>query len=133
VTSGRTVREAWADCPLVQGRPSENEPRTSNISPSKFGPFVGTPRTVHEKSTPRRLSVDLTWTVRQTLRHRKLLENEKETLKNTRRTRRTPSRPAPRGLSAASRQTVRDARIEQPEPENANMSSHIHPWISQTA
>jgi hypothetical protein len=57
---------------------------------------------------------------------------ETKTLKNTRRTRRTPGQKAPRGLSTTYKWTVHQARTEQPELQTASTTSPTEGPIRRT-
>jgi hypothetical protein len=57
---------------------------------------------------------------------------ETKALKNTRRTRKTPGRNPPRGQSASTPRTVRQAQEQQAEPETETTKFPTRPWISQT-
>jgi hypothetical protein len=83
---------------------------------------------------PRGLSATSGRTVRQTPSGQKCPANRIKTKahKNTRRTRRTPGRTPPRGQSASTPRTVRQAREQQPEPETETTKKPTRPWISQT-
>jgi hypothetical protein len=124
--SGLTVRYPRADGPLIATeRPASTQAR---------GRSVPRPRTVREQLVPRGRSATSRRTVDQTPPDQKQLANriEMKTLKNVRRTLRTPGRTAPREQSACYPQMVRQAREHQPEPETANTKAHIRPWIFQT-
>jgi hypothetical protein len=124
--TGWTVRYPRADGPLIATeRPASTQAR---------GRSVPRPRTVREQLVPRGRSATSRRTVDQTPPDQKQLANriEMKTLKNVRRTLRTPGRTAPREQSACYPQMVRQAREHQPEPETANTKAHIRPWIFQT-
>jgi hypothetical protein len=112
----------------------EKRSRTSSTTPS----IMDHPRWARKLSAP-------PWTVRHSSTDRPRTSCnknpptkwiERKTRKNSRRTRRTPSQPAPRGLSMPTRQTFHQVRTDAGiagERKNVNSPPPILPWISQTA
>jgi hypothetical protein len=137
-----TVRSPGADGPrspcgrsATHGGLSVKHKQNNPTGTSTHGRSVPHPRTVREQLVPRGQFATSGRTVRQTPSGQKQLANRIKTkaLKNTRRTRRTPGRTTPRGWSASTPRTVRQAREQQPEPETEPTKAPTRPWISQTA